>query len=179
MSSQLEANKTEKFNTAQCNSFCLYQITWLAAFSYLTLKFDKIKRQGSLCLDVASPDQFCTFHIDFILVSKNCLCLQKHSAAWCVFQAKNIFPPKDTHLVWRWRKVQVTTQEVITAETVAISLRGQIWTYESSCWMPCFHANVPSDNGLCSRSLANVQFPPLFYHADIWSTQQRKRECGL
>lgn len=103
----------------------------------------------------------------FLHWSKTYLYLYKRSTVWYVFQTKNNLPPKKpTHLLCRWRKAQVTTQEVIIVETVAISLHRQIWAYESSCWMPRFHADVPSDNGLCSRNLAKAQRctsnPPLF-----------------
>lgn len=65
-SQQSEVNKTEKFNKLLHNLFCLYQISRLATSIYLSLKSGKIQRQGSLCLDVASPDEFCTVHIDLI-----------------------------------------------------------------------------------------------------------------
>lgn len=36
----------------------MYQISWLATFGYLTLKFDEVQIQGSFCFDIASPDPF-------------------------------------------------------------------------------------------------------------------------
>lgn len=53
---------------------------------------------------------------------------------------------------------------------VPVSLRGKIRTYESNCRMSCFHANVPSNNGLCSRSLAKAQDMPQISPSSIMLT---------
>lgn len=61
---------------------------------------------------------------------------------------------------------------------VAVSLCRKTWTCESNCRMSCLHADVPSNNGWYSRSLAKVQRCAtnlsLFYHADIQSIQKQK-----
>lgn len=91
--------------------------------------------------------RFCFPHRFYFSEQKLLLSPKVFSSVMCISsQKKKNFPPKDTHLVWRWREVQAAIQEVVTADAVAISLRGQLWTCESSCWVPCFHANIPSNN---------------------------------